>query len=210
MRRLVLAVLVFAAIGGLALWRLGGPAEGLAAAPSSAVESRELEHFEDVSSMTKGSDLVILGTVSDVSPGRVLGSEDEGGRIQLRSVVVDVEQVLAGNGVKPGESLVLEEEGWDPTSGKGYVVNGVTWSQVDDSGVYFLHLKSDPGPPRYRLISSDGRVTQGPEGLVASGAAGAGPDGGSDSEAPTEGPWSAWGIDSMTLSDLVARIPKQT
>lgn len=207
-RRVVLAVLLIAAVSGLVLWRVGGSSGELADAPSSVAEAREVEYFDDVSSMTKSSDLVVVGSVSEVSPGRVLGSEDEGDQFQLRSVTLVVEQVLAGGGVKPGEGLVLEEEGWDPESGEGYIVNGVAWSQVDDSGVYFLHLKTDPGPPRYRLVSSDGRVVEGPDGLVASGAAEVGLDGGSHSDAPTDGPWADWGLDTMTLSDLVARIAK--
>ncbi|WP_155368102.1 hypothetical protein [Catellatospora vulcania] len=130
------------------------------AQPESIAHSKEMYIFGNVDSMVATSHLVVYGTVSAVGEGRFTGADEDGtttSQIRLRSVTIDVQDVLHNPKlalVPP--SIVLEEEGWD-SQGRGYIVNGVAWSQVGDAGYFFLR-RAVGNPNAYELTSSDGRV----------------------------------------------------
>lgn len=183
----------------------------LASKPSSVAEAREVEYFDKVPDMAGESDMVVAGRVIETVPGRVIGEQGDGDQFQYRSVTIEVTDVITGKNVEPGDALLIEEEGWDPDSGEGYIVNGVAWSQVGDVGVYFLHRKTDPGPTRYRLIYSKGRVLEGADGLEASGNAEIDPgDTESDQhdhpegdQHDSDGPWQTWDLATLTLPEFI-------
>jgi hypothetical protein len=160
-RRLWLAGASFVALTALAVTvGLNGTGVRYDAQPEGTADGREIYHFTDVASMTATSNLVVYGDVVSVDQGRLTGGEDDGaavgGEIRLRSVTITVYSVLHNpkNLLVP-PSIILEEEGWDD-EGRGYITNNVAWSQVGDSGYFFL--RKSVGANTYRLTSSDGRA----------------------------------------------------
>jgi hypothetical protein len=140
----------------------------LDAHPESLAFGKEVFHFDTVEQMTATSHLVVQGTVAAVEPGRIASVDEDpaavGGAIQLRKVTITVWDVLHNpkNMLVP-PTITLEEEGWDE-QGRGYISNNVEWSEVGDSGYFFL--RRSPGvsdPHTFQLASSDGRT------LVAAG-----------------------------------------
>ncbi|SCG45406.1 hypothetical protein [Micromonospora halophytica] len=133
------------------------------ARPEGLAFGKEAYHFDTVEQMTATSHLVVLGTVLSAAPGR-LGSVDEdpaavGGDIRLRTVTLDVVDVLHNpkNLLVPPR-ITLEEEGWDE-EGRGYVANNVAWSEVGDTGYFFLRRAAGVTDPHtFQLASSDGRA----------------------------------------------------
>ena len=75
--------------------------------------------FSSTRSMLVESDLVVMGTVTDVAPGREAGEGPE--KIQYRDVTITVKEVLFSRGEKPA-TAVVQETGW---------VNGKSAQNVD-------------------------------------------------------------------------------
>lgn len=82
------------------------------AAPGFA--GREVHQFSSIRDVVRTADFVVLGTVSDVRPGRQEGPPGE--EIYFTDAAVDVEEVWHGRGdVAPGDTIVVEtlrEEGY--------------------------------------------------------------------------------------------------
>lgn len=151
---LVLAVV--AALGAaLVLAAIHASGRNLDGQPESFAHAEELYHFDDMASMAATADVVVHGTVQAIQPGRMMG---EGrGQLQVRALTVAVDEVLVSR--KPlnsGSTITVEESGgWD-SQGAGFMIEGVPWSEVGQSGYYFLTYL----PPfnAYRVINSQGRV----------------------------------------------------
>jgi hypothetical protein len=128
--------------------------------PEGTAEGKEPYHFTSVESMTATSHLVIYGEVTATAQGRFTGVDEDpaavGGQVRLRNVTITVWDVLHNpkNALIP-PSITLEEEGWDE-QGNGYITNNVAWSQVGDTGYFFL--RKAIGTNVYQLASSDGRA----------------------------------------------------
>ncbi|MEU5943394.1 hypothetical protein ABZ807_30490 [Micromonospora sp. NPDC047548] len=139
------------------------------AQPESVAHSKEMYYFSSVDSMVATSHLVVYGTVSAVGEGRFTGADEDGSttsQIRLRNVTIAISDVLHNPKLKPiPPSITLEEEGWD-SQGRGYIVNGVAWSEVGDTGYFFLQHSF--GTNTYSLTSSDGRVLSKDGALVPS------------------------------------------
>lgn len=116
--------------------------------------------------MQATSDLVVVGTVVAIEPGRTIGGsggQDEfaahdeytvepSGAIQLNDVVVRVDGWLGGTStIEPASEIVLEEEAPAAVLAPS--------SQIDDSGVYFVMEKAD-NPGAYVLSGSPARFLQ--------------------------------------------------
>lgn len=135
----------------------------LDARPESLAFGKEVYHFDTVAEMTATSQLVVQGTVTAVGPGRLTGLDEDpaavGGGVRLRNVTIEVWDVLHNpkNMLVP-PTITLEEEGWDE-NGNGYIANNVAWSEVGDSGYFFLRRSYGSGDPHtFQLASSDGRA----------------------------------------------------
>ncbi|MEH1166649.1 hypothetical protein V6V47_14815 [Micromonospora sp. CPCC 205539] len=156
------AVAVTALVAAVGVGR-ADPGVRYDAHPESLAFGKEMYEFQTVEQMTATSHLVVYGTVTAAVPGR-LGSVDEdpaavGGDIRLRTVTIDVSDTLHNPKrlIFP-RMITLEEEGWDE-EGRGYVSNNVAWSQVGDSGYFFLRRSAGTSDPyTYQLASSDGRA----------------------------------------------------
>lgn len=90
--------------------------------PSSIADARERERFESLSGMVGASDVVLVGTVEDVQPGRSIGE------LQFRANTVRVDRILKGAYDQP--SLILEEAGW--WNGEPWTINHASWAQPGD------------------------------------------------------------------------------
>ncbi|MFR9777595.1 hypothetical protein ACL02O_16260 [Micromonospora sp. MS34] len=141
----------------------------LDARPESLAFGKEVYHFDTVAQMTATSHLVVYGTVTAAEPGRVASVDEDpaavGGDVQLRTVTIDVWDVLHNpKSMLVPPTITLEEEGWDE-QGRGYIANNVVWSEVGDTGYFFLRRSYGVSDPyTFQLASSDGRA------LVADGA----------------------------------------
>ncbi|MEV0805332.1 hypothetical protein [Micromonospora sp. NPDC050200] len=170
-RRLRLVGIGLAAAAGLALTvGFGGEREvQYDAQPESVAHSKEMYFFSSVDSMVATSHLVVYGTVSAVGEGRFTGADEDGSttsQVRLRNATITISDVLHNPKLKPiPPSITLEEEGWD-SQGRGYIVNGVAWSEVGDTGYFFL--RHSFGTDTYTLTSSDGRVLSKDGALVPS------------------------------------------
>ncbi|GAA1406072.1 hypothetical protein ACFQZ4_01335 [Catellatospora coxensis] len=146
-----------AVLGGIALavTLVAGGGPSLTSTPTGSAHADELHHFEDVPTMLATSDLVVTAKVVKIGKGRSVGPDD-GSKITFREVRLQVLSIQYDRtGAQPAE-LVVEEEGWD-AKGRGYTLEGLSWSKVGDVGHFFLVRKRD-APDRHRLVNSQGRV----------------------------------------------------
>ncbi|MEV6420434.1 hypothetical protein [Streptomyces sp. NPDC051662] len=164
----VCAAVVLIAVGAAAWTGVDGQrsAPHRDAQPERIMHSREVFDFKTLPELLGTTPTVVEATVTDVRPGRTVGSAEEGGVEQARDVTLSVTNVLRSV-FRPPTTLVLEEWGWD-SEGNGYQVENVAWSEVGDKGFYFLTRSDDES--RWRLVNSQGRalVKEGWTGLVSS------------------------------------------
>ncbi|MGI5482763.1 hypothetical protein [Streptomyces lavendofoliae] len=143
---------------GAAAW--SGAADGSPAAPHRDVQAERILHgrevfdFKTLSELLATSPVVVQAKVTGVQPGRTSGSEETGGVEQARDVTLQVTDTLK-NYQGATTTLVMEEYGWD-ADGNGYQVENVAWSDVGDTGFYFLR-KTDDGQ-RWRLVNTQSRA----------------------------------------------------
>lgn len=146
-----------AAIGGIALAMalIASVGTSLATTPSGSAHPDELHEFDDVPTMLATSDLVITAKVVKVQQGRSVGPDD-GSKITFREVHLKVQSIQYDRtGAQPTD-VIVEEEGWD-AEGRGYTLEGLTWSKIGDVGHFFLVRKRDAAD-KHRLVNSQGRV----------------------------------------------------
>ncbi|MBG6091689.1 hypothetical protein [Actinomadura viridis] len=129
----------------------------LAERPTMFAHSVEINFFEDLATMAATSDLVVLGEVRSVRPGRWVGEEEPKGRERVRDVTIEIEEVLLNNGSGAApKTVTVDEWGWD-SRGVGFQDENVTWTKAGDRGYYFLTPVKD-APGHHRLINSQGRA----------------------------------------------------
>jgi hypothetical protein len=115
------------------------------------------------------SDAVVRGTVRATERGRWFGDGASGPRIRSRLVTLDVDEVLAGQGVTAGSTVLVEEEGWTE-DGNPLVVDGAEPSRAGDEGIWFLVDPGDDTTDALIVVNAEGRYLVSPDGSV-SGAA---------------------------------------
>ena len=124
----------------------------------SAPDRLEVEssapRFDDLRSLAAAADLVVVGGVDRVGPGRVVTAPDDpetGIRTQLADVSVD--EVLAGSEV---DAVVLEEEA-ELLDGTPIAVDGAPPVETGEEGVWFLIRSPDPELPYVAVVGPQGR-----------------------------------------------------
>lgn len=131
------------------------PAEVAGApAPPNSGHGAEVHHFEDLDTMVATARAVVIGRVVETRRGPVLG--DPGYELTLREVVIEVEDLLAG---EAPPRLVQYELGWS-SNGAATEANNVAGSAVGDRGFYFLapaEGRDDLVQPSFVLLNSQGR-----------------------------------------------------
>jgi hypothetical protein len=111
-----------------------------------------------VEPMAVNSDLVLLGTVVTVEPGRKVGPGAE--QIQYRDVTGEIERLALCRLSPPPVTAVVQELGW--SNGKSVEPSDMPWSKKGDRGYFFLQ-KDVPGKFGYvgrqgRLLIDSGKV----------------------------------------------------
>ncbi|MET8119302.1 hypothetical protein [Micromonospora sp. NPDC005189] len=156
------AVAVAALVAAVGVGR-ADPGVRYDAHPEALAFGKEMYDFQTIEQMTATSQLVVFGTVTSVQPGRMASTDEDpaavGGDIRLRTVTISRSDILHNpkNLIIPA-SITLEEEGWDE-EGRGYLSNNVAWSEVGDTGYFFLRRAAGVSDPyTYQLASSDGRA----------------------------------------------------
>lgn len=132
--------------------------------PVSSGAVREVFRIDDMRSLVKQSDLVIIGRATSVALGRRAG-RDAGGQLSFRDVAVEVQRVLHGTYDQP--TLTLEELGWK--DGEPFRINGAAWAAAGDTMLMGLKVTANGAAasgPRYILTSSSARFFLEPGGDV--------------------------------------------
>ena len=106
--------------------------------------------FSSTRSMLVESDLVVMGTVSDVAAGREVGEGSE--KVKYRDVTITVKHVLFTRGGEP-TTAVVQETGW--VNGKSAQNVALPWSEVGDEGYFFLQ---NDVPGKYGYLGPQARV----------------------------------------------------
>lgn len=159
----VVVVVAAGVLGTVLLVRDDG-GSGDAEPEALAVDAESVYQFASLEEMVDAGDAVVVGTVTSVERGRLVGEPDDGGVVS-RTVAIDVDEVLAGDA---GTTILMEEEGWLP-DGTPLIVNGVAPSEAGDHGMYFLDAVADPERPFYVVINSQGRFLADGEGTLTGG-----------------------------------------
>ncbi len=114
----------------------------------------EFHHYETPAEMVKASEVIVMGRVTDVAPGRIVGAttnpDDPEAVLRLQNVTLQVDAVLKGT--IPSNQIMLEEEPFDVEGFSRYSA-----SAEGDQGFYFLEYVEDLPPPFFRVVNSQGR-----------------------------------------------------
>lgn len=117
-------------------------------------QAAERYFFDDLGSLVATSDVVAYGSVARAVPGPMVGEEP--GRLQLREVVFQIEEVL--HGVPTSETVTIYELGWG-SSGQPLAVNHAKPSATSERAIVFLQVAvGAPTDGAYVYINSQGRV----------------------------------------------------
>lgn len=147
-------------IGALALMALGACAQ-VPDEPSVQLSVRS-PVFSGAEAMAIESDLIVTGTVTQVSPGRVAGEGRE--QIQYRDVSISIDKVLmARSGTEPSLAIV-QEIGW--VNDKPAQDPAIPWSAVGQRGYFFLQ---NDVPGKYGYLGPQARVLLDAGKIVSAG-----------------------------------------
>jgi hypothetical protein len=121
--------------------------------PSEPEQTIELSSFtfSGIESLAINSDVIVLGTVSKVEPGRTVGEDPE--QIQYRDVSIKVEKTILDRLDSPQSSVIVQELGW--SSGKTIQPADLPWSEEGDRGYFFLQQDV---PGKFGYLGSQARM----------------------------------------------------
>lgn len=124
LRRLgIVAVLLLVACAG---------DQGVGLSPEGAASSEYW--FESLPRMVATSDVVVLGTVTDIRQGMTVGEPGE--EIQLLDVAFDVQEALYGS-TEPSRTLTVQSDPFIPTEPE--------WRGIGNTVLLFMKVNTDPG-----------------------------------------------------------------
>ncbi len=149
---MTLALISAAAVSAAALSGCGSaaPSEPFEV-PEYSVQAWEKAHYSSLAQMSGGAELIVVGVVQSVTPGRTVG--EPGATIQFRELNVRVERVLKG---AAAQSVVVEEEGIH-AGGQHYSLNNSRAAKAGARAVFFLKRKAGEQNVLYRLTNSQSR-----------------------------------------------------
>ena len=131
---------------------------GVRSSSDSSVPSKPQEKisvdwigFSGVEPMAINSDLVLLGTVVKVEPGRKVGAGAE--QIQYRDVTVKIERLALCRLSSSPVTAIVQELGW--SNGKSVEPSDMPWSENGDRGYFFLQ---NDVPGKFGYVGRQGRV----------------------------------------------------
>ena len=114
----------------------------------------EFYYYETPAEMVKASEVIVIGHVTDVASGRIVGPttdpDDPEAVLRLQNVTLQVDEVVKGT--IPSNQIKLEEEPFDVVGFSRYSA-----SAEGDQGFYFLEDVEDLPPPFFRVVNSQGR-----------------------------------------------------
>jgi len=153
------AIVVVAGVAGVL--RLSGDDE-----PDPEAVQSSAAVFETLDDLVAASDLVVVGTITDVADGRTITSPgDPGAGIRTRLVELDVTDALHGDAPDP---LVVEEANAF-ADGAPIVLDGMTELHDGDTAIWFLVAGGSDAMPYYAVVNSQGRFQIMGDSLTASG-----------------------------------------
>lgn len=170
-RRIIggVAGLVIAVAAGV-IYLMSTDGSGLADTPEQTASPAWIYQFDDVAQMTATADLVVKGTVTDTSTGRTHGA-DSGAPTTTRQIHLQVDEVIYQ--ADPTDALpseVLVGEGYWDDAGTGYAIEGMPWSDVGDTGYFFLSSpESEADTEAYGYLGPSARVMITDDGFDISG-----------------------------------------
>ncbi len=147
------------AVGLLLTSALLSACGGLPDEPEEELQTR-YPVFSGPKAMALESDLIVLGVVKDIQPGRTAGEGP--GKIQYRDISIDVERVVLARH-DPPDRVIVQEIGW--ANGKAAENSDLPWSVEGQRGYFFLQADV-PGKfgflgPQARVWLDEGKVLSG-------------------------------------------------
>jgi hypothetical protein len=142
--------LLIGAIAAIVVVRSDGPKRGAIHVDSSAADVAALDE------LVAASDLVVVGTVADITEGRqITAPADPDAALLTRLVILDVSTVLAG----ATSADVIVEEPAALADGTPVIVDGVQPLDVGDEAMWFLVAGETDTMPYFALVNRQGRHT---------------------------------------------------
>lgn len=158
----LLAVVIAGIVGAVVLTRSGSDGEGTPPSSTTTTEPAPVEVSSDapvygtLAELAGAADAVVRGHVTGTEPGRSFGGGADGTSIRSRLVSLQVDEVLRGDGVAAGETLLVEEEGWTD-DGAPLIVDGAVPTQDGDEGIWFLVDTGDATTGSWITVNAQGR-----------------------------------------------------
>ncbi len=111
--------------------------------------------FDSLEAMVATSDLVIAGEVTAINEGRLMNASDLNIPTRYRLVTITIEETIKG--VYTNNAVQIEEAGYTP-GGVSFEIDEMPWSNVGDTGIFFLKRYSAQPEGYYAQISPEGRL----------------------------------------------------
>lgn len=138
----------------------------IASQPAGTSAGREPYRVSSLEEFVQSSDLVFVGTVTGVRPGRIVGdaADSRSGAIQFRAVTIQVEDLIKGADIS---TVLLEEIGIE--NGKAISLNHAAFANVGDRIIVGVRPKQgdvDKGSKAYVQTSTQTRFYVQQDGSV--------------------------------------------
>jgi hypothetical protein len=131
-----------------------------------SINALEAEHYDSLSSMTTGSEVVVVGTITGVLATRSFGGPQDAEPIHLAALQISVSKVLSGNLSSGSGSISVEV-----TLPGGRSVDQLQRALPPEEAIYFLRNKGteatslgftedqiEAEAPYFRMVSSQGLI----------------------------------------------------
>lgn len=130
------------------------PSDAFWAALSPGPDADEVDRFDSLKEMAAGSDAVVLGSISSIVVGRLVGGDASGDVIAYVQVAYDVEKVVAGDAP---DHVTIEFLGGSPDAARALVGRALAAGLPHTMVLIFLHAKLGAGEAGlYRPVNSTG------------------------------------------------------
>lgn len=150
----VALIILAAALAGISSNLQAGTRSTAFWATVQGMEGLEAEHFETLEELYFDSDLVVLGTVSNVRPGRVFGEPEAAKGAWFPAGTLSIEKVLHSRSATQFDAVTIEFIAFDPSA-----ADALLQASISDRGIFFLRNKGEEarrlGEPASRVAEEN-------------------------------------------------------
>jgi hypothetical protein len=150
----------------MALGYVVGPVAVDARKPSARATWKE--KHKSVTSLVRSADAIVVGSVTNIAPGRYVKSDEERDSIQFSNIVLGVETAIKGEATQ-GSSLVIETVGDYFSSRAEQAIHVEAVPDFHRGRRFLLFLKKQATPPfAWYVLNNQGafEVRKGPDSIL--------------------------------------------